>query len=132
MQFDAKVEKLDDVTAFVEESLDDHGVTIKQKLSILVAVEELFVNVASYAYGDGEGTAEVIVDYDENGVIITIIDSGVEFDPVSKEDPDVDASAEDRPIGGLGIFMVKKSMDDMKYERTDGKNILTIYKKYVS
>lgn len=127
----ASLEKLDEVLAFVEENLEKNDCPMKVLMQVQIAVEEIFVNIAHYAYGSGQGTATIRVEVggDPLQVIITFIDQGVPYDPLQKEDPDVTLSAEDRQIGGLGIFMVKKSMDDVKYEYADGKNILTISKK---
>ena len=99
--------------------------------AIDIAVEELFVNIASYAYDTGIGTAVVQVTVNEEplSVEITFIDNGKQYDPLAKEDPDTTLSVGQRKKGGLGIFMVKKSMDDVIYEYKDGKNILTIKKK---
>ncbi len=131
LELEAKVENLNQVMAFVETNLEKLECPIKAQMQISVAVEEVFVNIASYAYEGGTGMAEIDVDFDEAAreISITFIDSGVYYDPLAKEDPDVTLSAEERQIGGLGIFMVKKSMDDMKYRNEDGKNILTITKK---
>lgn len=127
----ASLEKLDEVLAFVEENLEKNECPMKVLMQVQIAVEEIFVNIAHYAYDSGPGTATIRVEVggDPLQVIITFIDQGIPYDPLKKEDPDVTLSAEERKIGGLGIFMVKKSMDDVKYEYTDGKNILTICKK---
>lgn len=127
----ASLEKLDEVLAFVEESLEKNECPMKVLMQVQIAVEEIFVNIAHYAYDSEQGmvTIRVEVGGDPLQVIITFIDQGIPYDPLKKEDPDVTLSAEERKIGGLGIFMVKKSMDDVKYEYTDGKNILTICKK---
>ena len=127
----ASLEKLDEVLAFVEENLEKNDCPMKVLMQVQIAVEEIFVNIAHYAYDSGQGTATIRVEVggDPLQVIITFIDQGVPYDPLKKEDPDVTLSAEERKIGGLGIFMVKKSMDDVKYEYADGKNILTISKK---
>ena len=127
----ASLEKLDEVLAFVEENLEKNDCPMKVLMQVQIAVEEIFVNIAHYAYGSEQGTATIRAEVggDPLQVIITFIDQGVTYDPLQKEDPDVTLSAEDRQIGGLGIFMVKKSMDDVKYEYADGKNILTISKK---
>lgn len=127
----ASLEKLDEVLAFVEENLEKNDCPMKVLMQVQIAVEEIFVNIAHYAYDSEQGTATIRVEVggDPLQVIITFIDQGVPYDPLQKEDPDVTLSAEDRQIGGLGIFMVKKSMDDVKYEYADGKNILTISKK---
>ena len=127
----ASLEKLDEVLAFVEENLEKNDCPMKVLMQVQIAVEEIFVNIAHYAYGSEQGTATIRVEVggDPLQVIITFIDQGVPYDPLQKEDPDVTLSAEERQIGGLGIFMVKKSMDDMTYEYVNGKNILTICKK---
>ena len=127
----ASLEKLDEVLAFVEENMEKNECPMKVLMQVQIAVEEIFVNIAHYAYDSGQGMATIRVEVggDPLQVIITFIDQGVPYDPLKKEDPDVTLSAEERKIGGLGIFMVKKSMDDVKYEYADGKNILTISKK---
>ena len=104
---------------------------MKAQMQIDVAVEELFVNIASYAYQPGVGSATVRLETEQEPltVAITFIDRGVPYDPLAKADPDVTLSAEEREIGGLGIYMVKKSMDGMAYQYKDGQNILTIRKK---
>ena len=97
--------------------------------SIDIAIDELFGNIAHYAYGKDTGEATVRVEVtEEPSVIITFIDSGIPYNPLEKPDPDVAQSLEERQIGGLGIFMVKKSMDDITYEYKDGQNILRIKK----
>ena len=128
--FDAAVDQLDEVLAFVTDQLDQLDCPPKHRIQIEVAVEELFVNIASYAYRPGTGTADVTVEAFDNPktVEITFKDSGVPYDPLAKQDPDISLSADDRQIGGLGIFMVKKSMDDMRYEYKDNQNVLTIRK----
>lgn len=126
----AKTENLDAVTDFVNEQLEAAGCPMKILMQIDLAVEEIFVNIANYAYSPHEGPATVRVqtDSEKSTVDITFIDHGVPYDPLAKQDPDVTLSAEQRAIGGLGIFMVKKSMDDVTYEYRDGHNILTIKK----
>ena len=130
--FDAALDQLDDVLAFVTGQLDELDCPPKVRFQIEVAVEELFVNIASYAYQPGTGTADVSVHAEENprSVVITFRDRGVPYDPTAKPDPDVSLSAEERKIGGLGIYMVKKSMDEMKYEYRDGQNVLSIRKVF--
>ena len=126
----AKVESLPEVSAFIDEKLEQAGCSMKVQMQIDVAVEEIFVNIASYAYEGKEGSAEIFFDINsENQAVITFVDEGVPYDPLKKEDPDVTLSASERQIGGLGIFMVKKTMDDMIYEYKDGKNCLTLIKK---
>ncbi|WP_022761184.1 ATP-binding protein [Butyrivibrio sp. AD3002] len=125
---EAKVEKLNDLLAIVDEELENAGCTMKVQMQIDVAVEEIFVNIASYAYSDGSGDATILIDVDQNAskATITFIDSGFAYNPLEREDPDTTLSAEERKIGGLGIFIVKKSMDEVSYKREDNKNIFTI------
>ena len=127
----ASLDNMDDVLRFVEDELDRVGSTERLRIQMDVAVEEVFVNIASYAYGESSGDATVIVDFDEDpkAIRVTFIDSGIPYNPLEKEDPDITLSSEERQIGGLGIYMVKKSMDDMLYEYKDGQNILTIVKR---
>ena len=105
---------------------------MRAQLQIDVAIDELFSNIAHYAYNPeiGEATVQVSVSEDPLSVIITFIDKGVPYDPLKKDDPDITLSLEDRPIGGLGIYMVKKTMDDITYEYKDGQNILAIKKNF--
>lgn len=126
----ASVEHIETVTAFVDEQLEELHCPMKAQMQIDIAIDELFGNIAHYAYNPHVGPATVRVEVVEEplAVIITFIDQGVPYDPLAKEDPDVTLSAEERGVGGLGIYMVKKSMDDVSYEYRDGKNILTIKK----
>ena len=130
LNIDAEVSNLDKVLAFVDEKLESYGCLPKTQMQIDIAVEEIFVNIASYAYNPEKGSAAISVETQEDplAVIITFTDGGVPYDPLKKPDPDVTLSAEKRQIGGLGIYMVKKSMDNVTYEYKDGKNILTIKK----
>ncbi len=130
LKIKASIENLERVIAFVDEELENNDCPIKLQMQIDVAVEEIFVNIASYAYQPGEGDATISIDIikDPSRVEITFIDSGIAYNPLEKEDPDVTLSAEERQIGGLGIFMVKKSMDDMIYNYSNGQNILKIIK----
>jgi anti-sigma regulatory factor (Ser/Thr protein kinase) len=127
---EAKIENLDEVLGFVDGQLEELECPMKAQMQIDVAVEEIFVNIASYAYAPGVGDAVVRFEssQDPASVTITFIDSGVPYDPVQKDDPDVTLSAEERGIGGLGIYMAKRAMDDMKYVYRDGQNILSISK----
>ncbi len=132
LKIDALTQNLDQVIAFLEEELEVMGCPMKVMLQIDVAVEEIYVNIASYAYTSGVGYAIIQIEgeNDPAQVIITFIDEGIPYNPLEKDDPDVTLAAEERQIGGLGIYMVKKSMDSMEYERKDGKNILKITKKF--
>ena len=130
LNIEATVENLDKVIEFVDEEIDKLECSQKIRVQIDVAVEELFVNIAHYAYRPdvGPATVRVEVEKDPPAVSITFIDHGIPYDPLAKEDPDITLSAEERSIGGLGIFMVKKSIDDIDYEYKDGQNILHIRK----
>ena len=126
----ATVENIEVVTDFVNEQLESLACPPKAQMQIDIAIDELFGNIAHYAYNPEVGNATVRVEVIEEplAVVITFIDKGVPYDPLAKEDPDITLTAEERGIGGLGIFMVKKSMDDVAYEYKDGQNILTIKK----
>ena len=126
----ATVENIEVVTDFVNEQLESLACPPKAQMQIDIAIDELFGNIAHYAYNPEVGDATVRVEVTEEplAVVITFIDKGVPYDPLAKEDPDITLSAEERGIGGLGIYMVKKSMDDITYEYKDGQNILKIKK----
>ncbi|MCR5737655.1 MAG: ATP-binding protein [Eubacterium sp.] len=130
-KFDATKDNLIAVNMFIEEYLERYHCSMKDTMQIGIAVEEIFVNIANYAYGSGTGTATVGIDMDEetHEVSITFCDQGVPYDPLEKADPDVTLSAEERQIGGLGIFMTKKIMDQVSYEYKENCNILTLKKK---
>lgn len=130
LTIDATVENITSVTDFVDEQLEEFGCPLKAKMQIDIAIDELFGNIAHYAYKPDVGPATVRVEVNENplAVIITFIDHGVQYDPLSAEEPDTTLSAEERSIGGLGIYIVKKSMDEITYEYKDGQNILKIKK----
>lgn len=125
----AAVENLDTVIAFIDEQLEAADCPMKTQMQIELAVEEIFVNIAHYAYAPETGMAVISVDISGSRAVITFEDSGVPYDPLAKPDPDTTLAAEDRDVGGLGIFMVKKSMDDVIYEYREGKNILTLVKE---
>ena len=134
LTIEANTDNLAQVIAFLDQRLEELDCPIKIQMQMDVAVEEIFVNVAQYAYADRpdakEGKVTIrIEDLMEPACVeVTFTDSGLPFDPLAREDPDVTLSAEQRKIGGLGIFLVKKSMDEMKYEYKDGKNILKLRK----
>ena len=126
----ATVENIETVTDFVNEQLEALDCPMKAMMQIDIAIDELFRNIAHYAYNPEVGSATVRVEVAEEplSVIITFIDNGVPFDPLATEDPDVTLSVEERGVGGLGVYMVKKSMDDITYANKNGQNILTIKK----
>ena len=129
--FPAKTEALPDILGFVEETLEGYGCPMKIQTAICVAIEEVFVNVAHYAYPEGEGDMSLSIGFDHQSRAITfrMTDKGVPFDPLKKPDPDITLSAEEREIGGLGIFIAKKTMDSLSYSYENGENILTMIKK---
>lgn len=127
MNFKAEINELDNVLAWVEGEMENSMVSPRVIMPFLVAVEEIFVNVAHYAYKGETGDVDIEFKITDKASI-TFTDAGVAFDPLAKVDPDITASAEDRPIGGLGIYMVKKSMDGVEYNRIDGKNVLRFWK----
>ena len=127
----ATVENIETVTEFVNEQLEALDCPMKAQMQIDIAIDELFSNIAHYAYNPDVGSATVQVEVTEQplAVVITFIDGGIPYDPLKAAAPDITLSAEDRQIGGLGIYIVKKSMDEISYEYKDGKNILYIKKR---
>ena len=127
----ATFESIDVVTSFVNAELDGYDCPVKTQLQIDVAIDELFSNIARYAYTPGTGTATVQVEIEKEPptAVITFIDQGIAYDPLTNPDPDTTLPAEERQAGGLGIFLVKKTMDDVNYEYRDGQNILRIRKR---
>ena len=119
-----------EVIDFIDRELDELGCSEKTKAQINIAIDELYGNIASYAYGEENGEVTVIIEGDSTpgAVSISFQDEGKPFNPLESREPDITLPARERTIGGLGIFMVKKSMDDVRYEYRDGKNILTIRK----
>lgn len=128
----ATIENIETVTEFVNGQLEALDCPMKAQVQIDIAIDELFSNIAHYAYNPEIGTATVRVEVMEDplAVKLTFIDNGIPYDPLAKADPDTTLSAEEREIGGLGIYMVKKSMDEISYEYKDGQNILSIKKQF--
>lgn len=131
LTIDATVQNIEKVTAFVDEQLAQLNCPLKAQMQIDIAIDELFGNIAHYAYNPKTGPATVHIDVlqDPLSVVVTFIDNGKAYDPLAREDPDISLTAQEREIGGLGIFMVKKCMDEISYEYKDGQNILCIKKK---
>ncbi len=127
----AEVSNLDEVNDFVMNRLEGFGCEKRTLMQIRLAVEELFVNISSYAYDPEIGPAEVRTEVLEDPlrVVIQFLDGGKPFDPLAREDADTSEEALMSRIGGLGILLVKETMDDVSYEYREGKNILTIQKK---
>ncbi len=131
MIFKATIENISAATNFVNSQLENFCCSMKTMNQIDIALDELFGNIAQYAYPDGEGTVSVTVEFTTESpirVVITLRDQGIPFNPLSNEDPDITSSAEERSIGGLGVFLCKKMMDDLIYEHTNGQNVLRIFK----
>ena len=128
---EAVIKNIPQLTDTIDEFLESLDCPLKIQMQIDVAMDEIVTNVAMYAYGDSTGP--VTMEYDKienkNGIVLVFKDNGMPFNPLTHEDPDTSLSAEARKIGGLGIFMVKNSMDELSYEYTDNTNIFTV-KKY--
>ena len=130
LKIEAKKENFEKVLAFVDEALEKAGAPYEVQLSVEMAIEEIYLNIVYYAYAQKDGDAIILADINEKDKILTLtfIDEGPEYNPLLKEDPDTTMDIMDRPIGGLGILMVKKMMDDVAYCRENGENHLTIKK----
>ena len=130
LKVDAQVEKLPDVLGFVDALLEEKNCPPKTQMLIDLSIEELFVNIAHYAYPEGNGWAEIRARVTDGEAVFTLIDGGIPYDPLSKPDPDVTLDADERPVGGLGIYLYKKQMDEAAYEYRDGQNRLTVRKTF--
>ena len=132
LQVQATLENYEQVSAFVEAELAQRNCPMKVQMKVGIAVEELYSNIANYAYNPEVGPATIQVEVTEDPlcVIITFLDQGKPYDPLKHEDPDITLSLDEREAGGLGIFMVKQTMDDVQYRYENGKNILTIRKTW--
>ena len=128
---EAAVDNLPQVLAYVDSHLEEVGCSPADQIKIDLAVEEIFVNIANYAYYPEKGNASIQVKVigDPMTVVIIFMDNGIPYDPLQNTDPDVSLPAGERKIGGLGIFLTKKTMDDVIYEYRDGRNILQLWKK---
>ena len=126
----ATLENISKVTGFVDQHLIAFNCPLRTRIQLKVAVDELLGNIANYAYYPDHGHATIRVDVEKEPtrVILTFIDSGAPYDPLSREAPDISLPARQRQIGGLGIFMVRKTMDSISYEYKNGQNILTVLK----
>ena len=130
LKIEAAVKSIAVVTDFVNAELEKLDCPRKARTQISIAIDELFGNIAKYAYTPDVGNAEVRLEVEEDplSVIITFIDSGMPYDPLARTDPDVTLMAEEREIGGLGVFLTKKIVDDAVYEYRNGQNVLTLKK----
>ncbi len=128
---EADTKNLEQVLDFVNKQLDIRNCSEQEKIEIDIAVEEIYVNISSYAYGPESGKARIRCGIEESPlqIIIQFLDNGKPYNPLEKPDPDINLSPEERQVGGLGIYLVKQSMTSVEYEYVDGKNILTIRKE---
>ena len=126
----AKNEYLEQVTAFVDERLEAHDCPMTTQMQVELAVKEIFVNIASYAYDTDDGEAEVRCEVLEAPLraVVQFLDGGKPYDPLARGEVDISKEGIMSRIGGLGIHLVKKTMDDVQYAYEGGKNILTIQK----
>ena len=123
-------DNLDKVFEFIEDTLNNSDISPKCRMQLELVIEEIFVNIVNYAYDtEGKVTIKKEFSHDLNSISITFIDEGVEFNPLKKEEPDLSLSADERPIGGLGILLIEKNVDSISYEYLQDKNHLTIIKK---
>ncbi len=131
LDIEANTDNLPQVMAFLEETFEEIQFPMKEQMQMSVAAEEIFVNICHYAYAPKTGSVHMrlVTSQNPTAISLTFIDSGKPYNPLEKEDPDVTLSAEDRQIGGLGIYMVKQSMDKVSYRYDNGKNILILKKK---
>lgn len=128
----ALIENIEKATDFMNEALERAACPMRVQMQLAIALDELMSNVARYAYmpNTGDITISVEIHNDPRRVVLTLTDRGIPYDPLLKPPPDTTLSADERQIGGLGIFIVKRTMDSMHYEYKDGKNIVTIEKKF--
>lgn len=130
LRMEARIENVDSVIRSINKELARLGCPKKAITRMDIAIDEVFANVCHYAYGGAVGDVTIYVEEqpDQGAVHITFEDAGIPFDPLAHEDPDVTLGVHDRKIGGLGIFMVKRIMDAVRYEHVNGKNRFTMTK----
>lgn len=126
----AKTDELDKLMALLEAQLETVKCPMRAMMQIQVAAEEAFVNVAHYAYDSGEGSVNVYLDVRAHYASLTLEDSGKPYNPLARKEPDITIKAEDRPIGGLGVHLIRKNMDEVNYAYRDRKNLLTMTKRF--
>jgi serine/threonine-protein kinase RsbW len=126
---DNQIHELSRIEAFLEELADEWGLEIPLVFSLNLVLEEALTNIISYGYDD-EDKHVIEIQFKKTGdeLIISIIDDGHAYDPTLKEDPDITLSAEERPVGGLGIFLIRKVMDTVTYRREENRNYLMLTK----
>jgi len=126
----AMIGNIEAVTAFIDEFLEVIDCPLNTIIQINIALDEIFSNIVNYAYPDGEGTVTVGVEETDGTIGIVFKDHGIPYDPLTAKKPDLSLPAEDRPIGGLGIYMVRKMVDAVSYRHEDGQNMLSLYKMF--
>ena len=128
---DAMIENMKTVTAFVDDFLDQIACPMKSRIQINIVIDEILGNICHYAYKDSVGAVTVRVESGNTpkAVFLTFTDNGIPYNPLDTEDPDITSSSEERKIGGLGIYLVKKNMDEMKYEYVNQQNRLWMEKR---
>ena len=132
LTLEAAIENIAQVTEFINARLETVGCETRTQRLIDVAIDELFSNIARYAYAPQTGMATIRIDVNQElrTVEISFLDAGIPYNPLTHEDPVSGLTCKERKEGGFGIYIVKKSMDDIRYEYADGYNVTTIVKKY--
>ena len=130
-QVPANVELIDKMIDPIVSSLEEIGIEHKKVYQVTLALEEIFANISKYAYPSNDGMIDISyeISEDKKQLKIVIRDKGIAFNPLAKEDPDLDASVAERKIGGLGIYIVKNIIDDIKYQRVNNENVLELIKQ---
>ncbi|MBQ8147920.1 MAG: ATP-binding protein [Lachnospiraceae bacterium] len=128
-KIEAKIENLYPLLDSIDQTIRSYSVDEELLATLHICIEEVFVNVVSYAYGEQVGLVEVETEVNDGWLSITFRDEGIPYNPLEREDPDLDLALEERPIGGLGIYMIRNMMDSVQYEYKEGRNNLCIRKE---
>ncbi len=124
------VQEIPRLATFIEEIAENHAIDMATSMNLNLAMEEAVVNVMNYAYPkESVNNIDITAEVDDEEIAFSIADSGIPFDPTQKGEPDLSLDAEDRPIGGLGIHLVRQLMDTLDYRYENGHNILTLKKR---
>lgn len=126
----ASVDSIGAATRFADERLTAAGCPPRVRAMIDVAIDELLSNIARYAYPEGGGTMTLSAEVQAGRAVLTFRDGGMPYDPLTGSEPDTQAALQDRPIGGLGVFLVRRTMDAVRYERQQDQNVLTVEKSW--
>ena len=130
IQIKNRIDELQHVAAFVEEIGEELGLSMELQLNLNLVMEEMFSNIIFYAYPEGtEATIELTAESDGKELTFVLSDQGREFDPTMKDDVDIDINPAERDLGGMGIFIVKNIMNQVTYQRLEGRNLLTMKKR---